>query len=381
MRVAFCQPSSRKVSFSGPERQTVQIGKALRARGYEVLIGVLLVSPSESAQDTTLGKLALASGLEVYPLPLLRKYNLFASVHAFRQFVRKHRPDVVCVAGYKAGIISALARCVPSVAVTRGWTAQDSKVRLYEWMERRLLKRHSAVITVSRQQREEVLQLHVPAEKVCYVPNGIDLQNLEPAYTSQQLHATLGIDLNLRLLGIVGRLSVEKGHEYGLHAFRLLLETGTQARLLVVGDGTQSAFLQAQVKDLHIEHAVHFLGERADARQIIGALDLMILPSLTEGTPNVVLEAFAYKTPVVATAVGGVPELVRNSEMGWLVPPRDPHALAQAIREALSNPEEARRRAENAYRHLLANFTVEKQVDKWEQAIQAAVENWRIKRR
>jgi glycosyltransferase involved in cell wall biosynthesis len=95
------------------------------------------------------------------------------------------------------------------------------------------------------------------------------------------------------------------------------------------------------VETLDLQQAVTFLGERADARQIIGALDLLVLPSLTEGLPNVVLEAFAYKTPVVATAVGGVPELVKDGETGWLVPPRDPHALAQAILDALSNPEEA----------------------------------------
>jgi len=106
--------------------------------------------------------------------------------------------------------------------------------------------------------------------------------------------------------------------------------------------------------------------------QLISGLSLLVLPSLSEGMPNVILEAFAYKTPVVATAVGGVPELVKDGETGWLVPPRDPHALAQAIREALSNPEEARRRAENAYRHLLANFTVERQAEAWERALQAA---------
>jgi glycosyltransferase involved in cell wall biosynthesis len=116
------------------------------------------------------------------------------------------------------------------------------------------------------------------------------------------------------------------------------------------------------------------LGEIPNGAQLISGLHLLVLSSLSEGMPNVVLEAFAYKTPVVATAVGGVPELVIDGETGWLVPPRDPHALAQAILDALANPEEARRRAENAYKHLLENFTVEKQVDKWEQALQAAVE-------
>jgi glycosyltransferase involved in cell wall biosynthesis len=183
--------------------------------------------------------------------------------------------------------------------------------------------------------------------------------------------------LHRKILGYVGRLSVEKGVTYLIDALARLKVKQAEVHLLIVGEGEQRANLQAQVESLGLRQAVKFLGERGDARQIIGALDLLVLPSLTEGLPNVVLEAFAYKTPVVATAVGGVPELVIDGETGWLVPPRDPHALAQAILDALANPEEARRRAENAYKHLLENFTVEKQVDKWEQALQAAVENWR----
>ena len=172
----------------------------------------------------------------------------------------------------------------------------------------------------------------------------------------------------------MGRLSIEKGVTYLIDALKELRAKQADIRLLIVGEGEERANLQARVQLLSLREAVTFLGERADARQIIGALDVLVLPSVTEGLPNVVLEAFAYKTPVVATAVGGVPELVKDGETGWLVPPRDPRALAQAILDALSNPEEARRRAENAYKHLLEHFTVEKQVDKWEQALQAAVE-------
>lgn len=377
MRIAFCQPSSVKGAFSGPERQTVQVGKALQARGHQVLIGVILVSPEETAQDTTLGRMAQDAGLDVYPLYLPQKYKLFASAKRFRQFAQIYQPDVVCVAGYKADIVAAIARCTPSVAVTRGWTAQDVKVRLFEWLDRRLLRWHSAVITVSHQQRQEVLALNVPAEKVFTILNGIDLHTLPAGYEQSVIRHELHLADSVPIAGVVGRLSVEKGQRYALQALRDVPDV----QLLVVGDGRERETLGALAIQIGLEDRVHFLGERIDARQIIGTLDVLVLPSLTEGIPNVILEAFAYKTPMVATAVGGVPELVKDGETGWLVPPRDPHALAQAIREAVSNPEEARRRAENAYRHLLANFTVEKQVERWEQALHAAVENWRSKGR
>ncbi|MEJ5250302.1 MAG: glycosyltransferase family 4 protein [Armatimonadota bacterium] len=381
MKVVFCQPSSVKRAASGPERQTVMVATALKVRGYEVKIGIILFSPVMRAEETTLGILARDAGLHVAALYMPQRFNLRACVRAFRDFVSELGVDVVCLQSYRANIVGALASYAPTVALVAGWTGQNWKVRIYEWIEKILLKRHSVVAIVSPHQREIVLRYSVTSHQIQYIPTAIDVDGIPPAYERHSLREQIGIEGYASIAGIIGRLSVEKGHRYALEAFHELLQERTQVCLLIVGEGRERPVLEKYASRIGISRHVHFLGERADARQIIGALDLMILPSLTEGIPNVILEAFAYKTPVVATAVGGVLELVKDSETGWLVPRRNPQALAQAIREALSNPEEARRRAENAYRHLLANFTVEKQVDKWEQALQTAVENWRIKRR
>jgi len=377
MRVMFCQPSSAKSAISGPERQTVQLARALQQRGHEVLIAVILVREAEEVSETTLAVHAREHGVAVAALYLPEKYHLRRSVSRFAQLVESWLPDVVCTAGYKADIISAFYRKVPSIAVTRGWTSKDIKVRLFEWLDKHTLGRHAGVVVVSPSQKAEVARLHVPSERVFYIPNAIDISVLPPSYERAQVSQMVAFCPSCALVGYVGRLSVEKGVTYLIDAMAEVRAKQADVHLLVVGEGDHRSPLQERVDMLGLPQAVTFLGERADARQIIGALDVLVLPSLTEGLPNVILEAFAYKTPVVATAVGGVPELVIDGETGWLVPPRDPHALAQAILDALSNPEEARRRAENAYKHLLEHFTVEKQVDKWEQALQAAVENWR----
>jgi glycosyltransferase involved in cell wall biosynthesis len=374
MRVMFCQPSSAKAAISGPERQTVQVARALQQRGHQVIIAVILVNEAEEVAETTLGIHAREHGVEVVALYLPERYHLSRSVRRFARLVERWLPDVVCTAGYKADIISAFYQKVPSIAVTRGWTAKDLKVRFFEWLDKRTLKYHTGVVVVSPAQRDEVASLKVPAERLFYIPNAIDVSALPSAHECEKILQEVGGYFSSSIIGYVGRLSIEKGVTYLIDALAMLKVKQAEVHLLIVGEGKQRAKLQAQVESLGLRQAVKFLGERGDARQIIGALDLLVLPSLTEGLPNVVLEAFAYKTPVVATAVGGVPELVKDGETGWLVPPRDPHALAQAILDALSNPEEARRRAENAYKHLLENFTVEKQVDKWEQALQAAVE-------
>ena len=376
MRVMFCQPSSAKSAISGPERQTVQVARALQQRGHEVIIAVILVNEAEEVAETTLAIHAREHGVEVVALYLPERYHLSRSVRRFARLVERWLPDVVCTAGYKADIISAFYQKVPSIAVTRGWTAKDLKVRFFEWLDKRTLWRHAGVVVVSPSQKAEVARLRVPSERVFYIPNAMDISVLPPAYERAQVSQMVAFCPSCALVGYVGRLSVEKAVGYLLDAMAELRAKHADVHLVVVGEGDQRAHLQERVESLGLPRAVTFLGERGDARQIIGAIDVLILPSLTEGLPNVVLEAFAYKTPVVATAVGGVPELVIDGETGWLVPPRDPHALAQAILDALSNPEEARRRAENAYKHLLEHFTVEKQVDKWEQVLQAAVENW-----
>ncbi|GIV17801.1 MAG: hypothetical protein KatS3mg022_3236 [Armatimonadota bacterium] len=381
MRVLFCQPSSAKPAISGPERQTVQIGRALQARGHEVTIGVILVHSYEDVHSTTLAQHAGQYGIPTVPLYLPEKYNLRRSVRRFATLIEEWRPDVVCTAGYKADVIAASYGKVPTLALTPGWTAKDWKTRLFEWLDKRTLHRHSAVGVVSPVQRSEVIRYGVNTEKVFFLPTALDVSALPTAYSRAEMKNMLQSYQSGYLVGYVGRLSVEKGGRFLLESMPSVLQQMKDVLLLMVGEGDQRAALQAQAQTLGIQEAVLFLGERADARQIIGALDLLVLPSRTEGLPNVILEAFAYKTPVVATAVGGVPELVKNGETGWLVPPRNPYALAQAIVEALSNPEEARRRAENAYRHLLQHFTVEKQVDAWEQALHAAVENWKRRNR
>jgi glycosyltransferase involved in cell wall biosynthesis len=319
MRVMFCQPSSAKAAISGPERQTVQVARALQQRGHQVIIAVILVNEAEEVAETTLGIHAREHGVEVVALYLPERYHLSRSVRRFARLVERWLPDVVCTAGYKADIISAFYQKVPSIAVTRGWTAKDLKVRFFEWLDKRTLKYHTGVVVVSPAQRDEVASLKVPAERLFYIPNAIDVSALPSAHECEKILQEVGGYFSSSIIGYVGRLSIEKGVTYLIDALAMLKVKQAEVHLLIVGEGKQRAKLQAQVESLGLRQAVKFLGERGDARQIIGALDLLVLPSLTEGLPNVVLEAFAYKTPVVATAVGGVPELVKDGETGWLV--------------------------------------------------------------
>jgi glycosyltransferase involved in cell wall biosynthesis len=157
---------------------------------------------------------------------------------------------------------------------------------------------------------------------------------------------------------VVARLQPEKGVATFLKAAARVSKASPEARFLVVGDGPLREELLGLAGRLGMEDRVRFLGYRTDARALIGLLDVLVVPSLTEGSPLIVLEAMAAGVPVVASAVGGIPDQARHGEEGLLVPPGDPEALAGAMGELLRDPSRARllgaagrRRTENEFSH------------------------------
>ncbi|MEM4408494.1 MAG: glycosyltransferase [Candidatus Caldarchaeum sp.] len=380
MKILFVQPGGVTAYISSTERQGLQISRGLSQRGHQIVWRAILTGRSGAEDKITLICAAREAGFDAAGIYFLHhRYNLPASIKALKKAIKDIRPDLVCASGYKAGIITAFTPQKPTIEVLHGWTGHTLPVRVYEFLNKLLLRKHDLIIAVSPTQREIALRYGVPPDKVWWIPNALDITRLAPAISGEEWRSNLGLTPNVILIGAVGRLSKEKGYDYLLHAVSILHGDMPNVRLLIAGEGVERAKLERLARELGLQHVVCFLGEIPNGAQLISGLSLLVLSSLSEGIPNVILEAFAYKTPVVATAVGGVPELVKDGETGWLVPPRAPRALAQAIREALSNREEARRRAENAYRHLLENFTVEKQADLWEQALQAAMENWQKK--
>ena len=157
----------------------------------------------------------------------------------------------------------------------------------------------------------------------------------------------------------VGRLSGEKGHRYLVDALNILRQKHAELdfRLLLVGDGLERHNLQAQIDERGLRDRVCFVGHQKDVMPYYSLADLFVLPSLSEGSPNVLLEAMLAKIPIVATVVGGVPETVEHGHSALLVPPRDPVALAQAIATVLQNPEFANTLRSNAYAAVLRRFS------------------------
>jgi glycosyltransferase involved in cell wall biosynthesis len=358
--------------WGGPEKQTLQLALWLRDhRGVETVMAVM-PHDTDHADTNPLLLRAQESGLETTVFVQKHPYDLLEGLRLLRTLVARHRPDVVCATGYKADVIASALRDVPTVATARGWTAEDAKVRFFEWLDRKTLRRHDAVTVVSKVLRDEVVRQGVAPDRVFWVPNAIDLDRLPPRRRREDLCREIGIDPARPIVGAVGRLSPEKGHRILLDAFHRLRTNLPGAQLVLVGDGPEEAALRVHAQQLGLSDTITFMGLRKDGQQIVGALDVTALPSFSEGMPNVVLEAFAYGTPVVATAVGGVPDMLASAAAGWLVPAGDPARLADALAEALENRPEAERRAHQAHVALTESFTVEKQAVAWLQATDAA---------
>jgi glycosyltransferase involved in cell wall biosynthesis len=196
-----------------------------------------------------------------------------------------------------------------------------------------------------------------PPEKIDIIPLGMDLAPLAAAaFRREEIRRELNAAPGEPLIGIVGRLAPVKNHRLFLAAARGMVDSGVPARFVIVGDGELRAELESLAATQGLAGSVRFLGWRKDMASVYAALDILTLTSVNEGTPVALIEGMAAGIPVVATAVGGVPDIVRDGETGRLVPSGDGDALQQAWRDTLSNPETTGQMRERAQREVTARF-------------------------
>jgi glycosyltransferase involved in cell wall biosynthesis len=211
------------------------------------------------------------------------------------------------------------------------------------------------IVTSGEAVRAILVAAGVRPERVVSIPPGVDLDQFHPGVSGTAVRREL--ELVGPVAGLVADLRRSKGHAVFLRAARDVLSAVPAARFLVVGDGVGRGRVQDLIAGLGLAGAVTMTGFRRDVPEVMAALDVLVLPSIrSEATSQVLLQALAVGTPVVATTVGGSPEIVRDRVTGWLVPPDDPAALAGAIVEALAGPAEARRRAAAGQREVLERF-------------------------
>jgi glycosyltransferase involved in cell wall biosynthesis len=214
------------------------------------------------------------------------------------------------------------------------------------------------VLTSGDAIRDIVRAAGVKAERIVSIPAGVDTSRFHPGVSGGAVRKELG--LTGPVAGLVAMLRGSKGHRFFLEAAREVLQALPETRFLIVGDGIGYEDVKRRVREMGLEQAVIMTGFRTDVPEVMAALDVLVLPSTkSEGFPQAVAQALAVGTPVVATATGGIPELIRDGKTGRLVPPADPHALAEAILSMLRDPDGARRLGRAGQALVRERYTIE----------------------
>lgn len=219
------------------------------------------------------------------------------------------------------------------------------------------------MIAIGNEIAQMYRDLGIPDEKIQILRAGVEVSSFD--YSPQQARADLGLESQHRVAIIVARLFPEKNHRLLLDAFAQAAQNEPDYRLLIAGEGIEADNIRAQIEALNLTSQVQMLGVRRDVPRLLAASDIFVLSSDREGLPIAVLEAMAAARPVVATAVGNVPDVVRDGETGRLVPPGDKDALAEALKDLLSD----KVRCENlghAAREVARDYDVRHMIESYE---------------
>ena len=296
------------------------------------------------------------AGVTVHEVPMRRTPvhpDLLRAVHAVRRLVGARHVDVVHGHAGVGGVVARLAGRSTGrpVVVTPNGIHPSRAVRA---AERSLARWTDALVAVSSSEAELVVALGLcPGDRVHVVPNGIDLD--PPPVTVRDLRAELGLPAGADLVGWVGRLARQKAPELLVDAVAQLPAT---VHAVLLGGGPDREAVASRIRAAGVDDRIHLLGHVPDAATLLDQLDVLALPSRWEGGPYAPLEAFRAGVPVVATDVVGTRDVVVHGQTGWLVPLQDASALAGALREALADRDEARRRASLARQRLVASHDV-----------------------
>ncbi len=254
---------------------------------------------------------------------------------------------------------------VPVIIAHEHWS---SKSQREVWVDRLLYRLSDRILVPSEASKRIVMEMErIPAHRLSVLYNGVDISHFNPGSASGcEVRRELGIRCEELVIGTVGRLSPEKGGvDVLIRAVERLHRDHPRARLVVVGDGPLKPDLEKVGDDLGSN--VIFTGTRTDVSRLLSAMDIFVLPSLKEAMPIALLEAMAMRLPVVATRVGGVPEIVEDGENGLLVPPGDEPALHAALQHLADDPALMSTVAHAGQAHVQANFTLDSMVARVEQ--------------
>jgi glycosyltransferase involved in cell wall biosynthesis len=366
-----------RLNMGGPALHVAYLASGLREHGYDTT----LVAGSLARGEDSMEFVADELGVKVERLPGLRRdispIRDVLAVLRLAQLIRRERPTILHTHTAKAGAVGRLAALVSGDArppivvhtfhghVLRGYFG-PLRTLGFRLLERWLARGTDALVAVSPEVRDDLVRLGVaPREKFTVVRLGIELEERlgDGRNGRDETRRVLGIAPERFIVGWIGRMTGVKRTGDVLLAFKELRERGVDALLCMVGDGPEREQVEQRAHDLGIMRDTLFLGYQEDVAPFYSAFDALILPSGNEGTPVSAMESLAAGRPVVATRVGGVPDVVRDGEDGFLVELGDVRGLAGALVRLAENPELRVRMGEAGRARVLPRYAVQRLVD------------------
>ncbi len=332
-------------SITGPAKNLIQFAGDAKAEGVETAIVTFVRGESTNFFVET----ARAAGIKVFTVAESGVGDA-AVLRKLREVARESKPNVIQTHAVKSNFLArwaGLHRVAPWVAFHHGYTWPALRARAYNQLDRWSLRAARKVLTVSGPFRDELVAHGVKAERIEIVHNAISPEWGRAAGDAAALRREWGIAEGRRVAIAVGRLSREKDHVTLLRAMTALPERDAW-RLLIVGEGPERARIEQEIARLKLTRAVTLTGQQDSTDPFYAIADIAVLPSVTEGSSNALLEAMAAGVPVVATAVGGTPEIVTNEESALLVKAGDEAGMSSAIGRLIRDEGLGKRLAERA---------------------------------
>ncbi len=344
--------------YGGPERQVHYHAKLCQSAECTVTVG----SFTEAGRTPPFLEVIARDGVPTKLFEVRSAYDPKTPA-LVKTFLKEGGFDILCTHDYRTHLVGWLATRrtgVRWIAFSRGWTRENLKVKLYHTLDKIIIRFADRIVAVSGAQKQKLQRLLISAKKISVVLNAVALDAVMPKEATD-LRTKFGFPSDSIIVIAGGRFSAEKGQAVLVHAAAAAVKEEPRLRFLLFGEGPDEEKIRRMTASLRLEGHLLCPGFEKNMTAAIAGADMLVNPSLSEGLPNIVLEAMALGVPVVATRVGGVPEIMRHRTNGLLVPPGDVSALKEAILELCRTPSLRQEIAEHALNYVKETLTFDAQ--------------------
>ncbi len=351
-------------AIGGAEKVILSLTRNLNRERFDVVIGISILSKEKS---NVFWEEAAGAGIEAVlePIRIQHRYSITQLIDLIR-IIRKHRPHIIHTHGFKThffGIIAAKIFKISSVATVHGMYSNRPKASLLFTTRYFVLRKFRKIIAVSDEINNILVKMGISYSRIVTIRNVPFIREMRIESNNSSLRKEKCISAKTKIVGFVGRLEHVKGCSQFVKAAYKVLPHFSDLNFVIFGDGSKKNKLEEEVTSRGYEKKIIFYGFRKKTEKIFNTLDCFVLPSLNEGIPLALLEAMYYGVPVIATCVGGVPEVIKDHESGILVHPNNVDELAKAMIETLRNFDAAKKRALVAKETISNNYSIEKWIN------------------